>query len=270
MKTNGLKTMSFGFSAVNAGQRNVVVDPEVIAVSTEGNFRITGPVSKALGIASGDYVMFLSNVDEIDNAIANKADVVTEFCKEQGLEVGSVEAAIAIHKEFDMWAIAKGFVEYDAKGNQRTCTERLTKKDKVKFASQNYDAMFEAAMASDNEEIKETLSDPEVSKEDKIDILSTFVVARELPKHKGSKTANAAGMTGTGVSLNFTDSNVWKQLKADMGDDATKVNRVFSVDLDNIIETEMNDGYKTITVKILVLGAFVDKEPARIGGKSEE
>lgn len=270
MKTNGLNTMSFGFSAVNAGQRNVVVAPELIAVSTEGNFRITAPVSKALGIANGDYVMFLSNIDAIDAAIAEKNDSIVAFCQEQGLELGSVEAAIAIHKEFDMWAIAKGIVEYDVKGNQRTCSERLTKKDKVKFAAQNYDAMFEAAMKSNNEEVKTTLSDPDVAKEDKIDVLSTFVVARELPKFKGSKTANPTGMTGTGISLNFTDSNVWKQLKADMGDEATKSNRVFDIDLDNIIDAEMNDGYKTVTVKAIVLGQYTDKEPARIGSKSEE
>ena len=54
MKTvNG---MSFGFSAVNAGQRNVAVEPQLIAVSTEGNFRMTPPVSRALGLSSGDYI----------------------------------------------------------------------------------------------------------------------------------------------------------------------------------------------------------------------
>ncbi len=270
MKTNGLNTMSFGFSAINAGQRNVVVAPEFIAVSTEGNFRITAPVSKALGIANGDYVMFLNNFDEIDAAISEKNEIVVNFCEEQGLELGSVEAAIAIHKEFDMWAIAKGIVEYDAKGNQRTCAERLTKKDKVKFAAQNYDAMFEAAMKSDNEEIKSTLSDPDVEKEDKIDVLSTFVVARELPKYRGSKVANPAGMSGTGVSLNFTDSNVWKQLKADMGDEATKSNRVFNIDIDKMIDVDLNDGYKTVTVKAIVLGEYTDKEPARIAAKTEE
>ena len=64
MKTvNG---MSFGFSAVNAGQRNVAVEPQVIAVSTEGNFRMTPPVSRALGLSSGDYVTFLHNIDEIN------------------------------------------------------------------------------------------------------------------------------------------------------------------------------------------------------------
>ena len=41
MKTSNVKAMGFGFSAVNAVQRNVSIEPQVIAVSTEGNFRIT-------------------------------------------------------------------------------------------------------------------------------------------------------------------------------------------------------------------------------------
>ena len=257
MKTNGLKAMGFGFSAVNAGQRNVSVEPQVIVVSTEGNFRITPPVSKVLGIGHGDYVMFLNNVDAIDAAINAKAAEVVAFCKENGLELGSPEAAIALHKEFDMWAIAKGIVEYDTKGNQKTTSERLTKNDKIKFASQNFDEMLADAMENADDEIKEALSRDGITKEEQIDIL-------------GSKAANPAGLTGAGTSLTFTDSNVWKQLKADMGDDATKLNRVFDVDVEELQDIELSNGYKTVTVKALVLGDFTDKEPARIGKGGEE
>lgn len=270
MKTNGFKAMSFGFSAVNAGQRNVSVEPQVIVVSTEGNFRITPPVSKVLGIGHGDYVMFLNNVDAIDAAINAKVAEVVTFCEENGLELGSPEAAIALHKEFDMWAIAKGIVEYDTKGNQKTTSERLTKNDKIKYASQNFDEMLAAAMESADDETKEALSRDGITKEEQIDILAAFVNPRELPKYKGSKAANPAGLTGAGTSLTFTDSNVWKQLKADMGDDATKFNRVFDVDVEELQDIELNNGYKTVTVKALVLGDFTDKEPARIGKGGEE
>ena len=58
MKTVNGK-MAFGFASVNAGQRNVVVTPQVIAVSTEGGFRITAPVSRVHGIAAGENVMYL-------------------------------------------------------------------------------------------------------------------------------------------------------------------------------------------------------------------
>lgn len=270
MKTNGLKSMGFGFSAVNAGQRNTVVEPQVICVSTEGNFRLTPPVSKVLGVGHGDYVMFLNNIDAIDAAIAARVDEVVNFCKEQGLEVGTPEAAIALHKEFDMWAIAKGIVEYDTKGNQKTTTERLTKNDKIKFVTQNFEDMLATAMEQADDETKEALSRDGVTKEEQVDILAAFVTPRELPKYKGSKAANPAGLTGAGTSLTFTDSNVWKQLKADMGEDGTKFNRVFDVNLEELQDIELNDGYKTVTVKALVLGDYTDKEPARIGKSEEE
>lgn len=270
MKTSNVKAMGFGFSAVNAGQRNVSVEPQVIAVSTEGSFRITPVVSRVLGVGHGDYVMFLSNVDNIDSAITNNAPEVVAFCEANGLELGSPEAAIALHKEFDMWAIAKGIVEYDTKGNQKTTTERLTKNDKIKFVSQNFEVMLEQAMEQADDEIKEALSRDGVTKEEQIDILSAFVTPRELPKHKGSKVANPAGLTGAGTSLNFTDSNVWKQLKADMGDDATKFNRVFDIDVEELQDITLSDGYKDVTVKALVLGSYTDKEPARIAKGGEE
>lgn len=270
MKTSNVKAMGFGFSAVNAGQRNVSVEPQVIAVSTEGNFRITPVVSRVLGVGHGDYVMFLSNVANIDAAITNKAAELVAFCEANGLELGSPEAAIALHKEFDMWAIAKGIIEYDTKGNQKTTSERLTKNDKVKFVSQNFETMLEQAMEQADDETKDALSRDGITKEEQIAILSAFVTPRELPKYKGSKAANPAGLTGAGTSLTFTDSNVWKQLKADMGDDATKFNRVFDVDVENLQDIVLSDGYKDVTVKALILGESVDKEPARIGKGGEE
>lgn len=168
-----------------------------------------------------------------------------------------------------MWAIAKGIVEYDTKGNQKTTTERLTKNDKIKFVSQNFEDMLATAMEQADDETKDALSREGVTKEEQIDILAAFVTPRELPKYKGAKAANPAGLTGAGTSLTFTDSNVWKQLKADIGDNATKFNRVFDVDLENLQDIELSDGYKTVTVKALVLGDYTDKEPARIG-KGEE
>lgn len=270
MKTVIKTGIAFGFSAVNAGQRNTTVEPQVIAVSTEGNFRITSAVSKVLGVGHGDNIMFLSNVDQIDAAIINKDQLVIDFCEANGLEVGSPEAAIALHKEFDQWAVAKGVQEFDPKGNTKTGTERLTKNDKAKYVSQNFDTMLEQALEQGDDETKDALSRDGISKEEQIDILIGFVIPREVPKFKGSKTANPGGLTGAGVPLTFTDSNVWKQLKSDMGEDGTKFNRVFDIDLENVQDITLNDGYKDVTVKALVLGEFTDKEPSRIGKESGE
>lgn len=265
MKT--IKGLSFGFSAVNAGQRNVSVEPQLIATSTEGNFRITGPVSRILGIASGENVMFINNVDNIDTAIAQRADVVVAFCEENKLDITSPEAAIALHKEFDMWAIAKGIQDFDAKGNAKMITERLSKNDKLRYVAANFDEMLEAAMAEADDQVKDALSRDGITKEEQMDILSAFVTPNEVIKFKGAKTANPANMTGVGNNLNFTDSNVWKQLKVDMGDDATKLNRVYNLDVDNIQDITINNGYEDVTVKALVLTDYVDQEPVRISKK---
>lgn len=261
--------IGFGFSAVNAGQRNVTVEPQVIAVSTEGNFRITPAVSKVLGLQHGEYIMFLSNVDNIDAAIQNNAPEVVEFCEANGLELGSPEAMIAIHKEFDMWAVAKGIAEFDPKGNAKTGTERLTKNDKLKFVSQNFEAMLEGALEEADEETKDALSRDGITKDEQIDILTAFVTPKEVAKFKGSKVASPSQTSGIGTALTFTDSNVWKQLKADMGEEASAMNRVFDVDVEDIQDITLSDGYKEVTVKALVLGESTDKEPARIGSKDE-
>lgn len=81
--------VKFGFSAVNAGQRNVNYDPQVIAVSTPGGFRMTSPVSKILNVQHGDYIMFINNIPGIDQAIAERNEALVEFCDENGIDFDS-------------------------------------------------------------------------------------------------------------------------------------------------------------------------------------
>lgn len=268
MKT--IKGLQFGFNTVNVGQRNASVEPQVVAVSTEGTFRISPVISRMLNIAAGDHIMFINNIDGINDAVAAKAESVVAYCEANGLEVGSPESLIALHKEFDCWMIAKGIKQYDSKGNVKTTVERLSKNDKIRFATQNFDAMLEAAMEQGDEETKDALSRDGITKEEQIEILANFVTPRELPKYKGSKTANPAGLTGIGTTLNFSDVNAWKQLKADMKDDATKLNRVFSVDVENVQTMLVDNGYEQISVKALILSDYTDKEPARIGSREED
>lgn len=270
MKTANAKGLGFGFAAVNAGQRNVSVEPQVVVISTEGSFRITSAVSRALSLTHGEYLMFLNNVDNIEAAIVTQHESIVEFCEANGLELGSPEASVAIHREFDAWIIAKGILEYDLKGNTKTVTERLSKNDKIKFVTAKFDEMLAAALEEAPAETQAALTRDGITKEEQIDILSAFITPKELPKYKGSKVANSSGLVGAGLPLSFTDTNVWKQLKADMGDDATKFNRVFDVDLDNVQDIEINNGYETVPVKGLLLGNYVDKEPSRVGAKNEE
>lgn len=272
MKTLANGGMKFGFSAVNTGQRAMTYEPQLIVSSTKGNFRITSPVSKLLGIQHGEHVMFLSNVNDVDVSIFMKDEDLVAFCEQNGLDIESPEAKIAIHREFDAWAIAKGIQEFDSKGNAKTTFERLTKKDKIKFIEPSFEERLAAALDEENgapAEVKDALTREGITREEQIEILADFVKPRELQKYRGSKTANPAGLTGVGVTLNFTDSNVWKQLKVGMGEDATKMNRIFNLDIEDVQEVVLNDGYKDVTIKALVLKGYTDKVPAK-AGKGEE
>lgn len=273
MKTTNFgskKGLAFGFSTVNAGQRQVAHEPQVIATSTEGGFRITPVISSLLGLQHGDYAMFLNNVEQINAAIRDKEETVVAFCEEQGLDIESPEAAAAVHAAFDMWGLAKGIKEYDTKGNVKVSTERLTKNDRIKFVNANFDEMLTAAIESAPEDVVAVLTREGVTREEQVEVLCPFVKARELPKFRGSKVANPAQLTGTGTTLNFTDSNVWNQLKADLGDEATKFNRIYDVDVKEVIEMPVSNGYEDVMVKFVVLGDYTDKAPARIGEKTEE
>lgn len=271
MKTiNGGKSMKFGFAAVNAGQRNVNVEPQLIATSTDGGFRVTGPVTRALGLQNGDNIMFISNVDSIDTAISQHDETLVQFCEERGLEYGSPEAISAIHKEFDVWGIAKGIPERDKKGNIKKTTTRLSKNDRLRYVEANYEDMYNAAMESDNSEVIAAITREGVTMDEIKAVLCEAVVGDEIDKFKGSKLASPSGVTGTGVNLTFTDSNVYKQLKQDLGDDANKFNRMFDINLDDMQDVMIDDGFEGVTVKVLPLGDYTDKEPvARTKGESD-
>lgn len=264
------KGLSFGMGIVNAGQRAVSEEPELVVVSTPGSFRMTAQVSKALGIAHGEYVMFINNCANIDNAIVNKVPEVVAFCEEQGLDIESPEAAIAVHAEFDIWALAKGIAELDKNGNPCTTRVRMTKNDKIKYVNTYFQETLEGALSSSNEELKAALGREGITEDEQKELLVSCIQGDEVAKIKGSKCANTAALSGIGVTLNFTDSNVWKQLKADMTDEeATSKNRVYTVDIDNLQEAVVNNGHKDIVIKIAMLTEYKDEEPVRIGKKAE-
>lgn len=265
------KGLSFGMGIVNAGQRAVSEEPELVVISTPGSFRMTAQVSKALSIAHGEYVMFINNCANIDNAIINKVPEVVAFCEEQGLDIESPEAAMAVHAEFDIWALAKGIAELDKNGNPCTTHVRMTKNDKIKYVNTYFQETLEGALSSSNEELKAALSREGITEDEQKELLVSCIQGDEVVKVKGSKCANTAALSGIGVTLNFTDSNVWKQLKSNMTDEeATSKNRVYTVDIDNLQEAVVNNGHKDIVVKIAMLTEYKDEEPIRIGKKAEK
>ena len=257
MKTFG--NLNFGVTVVNAGQRQVVTEPQIIFTSTPGGIRITPQVSKFLGIQHGDYVMFINTVAMIDAAI-NEAimnptneDVapIIQFCQANGLDVADPAARLAIHKEFDEWYIAKGIQEFDAKGNVKTIKERLTKEEKTVYVKEHIDDLRQSVLGSNNEEMIASISRPDITEDELVAVLSKLVSGQEVPSFAGSKCANSAKMMGVGTTLNFTDSAVWSTIKADLGDTASKKNRVYNINLEQAEKIKVNNGYEEVEITVL-------------------
>lgn len=269
MKTVNSK-VAFGFSIVNAGQRKAEYEPELVALSSQGGFRITPQVSAALGVQHGDNIMFMSTVNEVDAAIANRTEEYVSFCAEQGLDADTEAAAAAFRKANYMWAIAKGILCKSSKGVVLTVTERLTKKDKIAYVEQNFDEVYASALESASEEMKAALEREDITREEQIEILATSITGRELPKYQGSKCANSSGLTGVGTILTFTDTNVWNEMKSDLSEDEKgKINRCFAIDVNNIQKAVMSNGYEDVEVPFLVLGDYTDKVVTRNGAKTD-
>ena len=261
--------LSFGIAAIAAGQKSAIVNaqPQLIARSTAGGFSITAPVSKALNIAVGDNVMFLNNIASINAAIAQKPQDLVDWAAENGVDLDSPEGAERVIDEFGQWYIAKGVAMYDAKGHPVMARDRYSKADKEKFIKEHAMEIVDA----NRDALKERLGNPYATDEELAASITVDDVESPMhPAFSGSKTATTSAATGVGCQLNFTDSSIWTSLKKDLGDDADKKVRVFDVDLEELQDIEISNGYTTVTVKALVLGDYTDKEPARIGKGNEE
>jgi hypothetical protein len=264
MKTfKGNAKLSFGLGAVNVAKRNAVSEPELVVNPTVGGFRITPAVSRALGLTNGGYIMFVSNIDAIEQAIANKDENLVAFCAEENIDMATPEGVKAIHEAFDEWGIAKGIQMFDKNGNAVKTKERMSKTDKVEYVTNNFDDVLKAAIENGEPEFAASLQVEGITKEEQIEILANAVNPEQVNKYYGSKCSNSSNLSGTGVSLTFSDSAVWGALKEDLGEEAKKMSRTFEVDIKELREVPYFNGYKEVIVKAAMLGEFKDAESTR-------
>lgn len=258
--------ISFGVQAVQAGQKSSTVNaaPQLIANSTSGKFVITSPVSKALNVAVGENVMFLNNIQGVEAAIQARVEDVVNYAAEKGIDINTREGEEQLLAAFTQWFIAKGVKQYDAKGNPIMASERYTKDDKAKYLDEHkmeiVDANRDALVAQFGE-----MSDEELAEKLTIDMV-------EAPKFhacSGSKTATTASATGVGCQLNFTDTAIWGALKADLGDLATKKNRIYNVLLDEVQKVDFNNGKENVTIDIYPIEFVEDTDPIVRATKAE-
>lgn len=264
MKTfKGNAKLSFGLGAVNVAKRNAVSEPELVVNPTVGGFRITPAVSRALGLTNGGYIMFVSNIDAIEQAIANKDKNLVAFCAEENIDMNTPEGVKAIHEAFDEWGIAKGIQMFDKNGNAVKTKERMSKTDKVEYVTNNFDDVLKAAIENGEPEFAASLQVEGITKEEQIEILANAVNPEQVNKYYGSKCSNSSSLSGTGVSLTFSDSAVWGALKEDLGEEAKKMSRTFEVDIKELREVPYFNGHKEVIVKAAMLGEFKDTESTR-------
>lgn len=264
MKTfKGNAKLSFGLGAVNVAKRNAVSEPELVVNPTVGGFRITPAVSRALGLTNGGYIMFVSNIDAIEQAIANKDENLVAFCAEENIDMNTPEGVKAIHEAFDEWGIAKGIQMFDKNGNAVKTKERMSKTDKVEYVTNNFDDILKAAIENGEPEFAASLQVEGITKEEQIEILANAVNSEQVNKYYGSKCSNSSNLSGTGVSLTFSDSAVWGALKEDLGEEAKKMSRTFEVDIKELREVPYFNGHKEVIVKAAMLGEFKDTESTR-------
>ena len=252
--------IQFGFNAVQAGQKSSTVnaEPRLIANSTVGKFVITSPVSKALGVAVGENIMFLNNISDVEKAIQDKVEAVVDWAKENDINLDTREGYDAALNTFTMWAIAKGVLQYDSKGNPIMASERYTKEDKQKYIDLHADEIL-----SENREVLIARNGGEDADDDTLKALIS-VDDIEAPKYHastGSKTATTSTATGVGCQLNFTDTAIWSALKADLGDNKEKKNRVYNVCLDESFTVEVHNGKEVVKVTAYPLEFVADEDP---------
>lgn len=253
--------VSFGFSAVVAGQKTSGNnEPQLIVNSTKGKFTVTSPVTRAMGVAVGEYIQFVNNIAQIEAAINEGGKDIKAIAEQLGVDYTTREGALEIVKACTQWAIVKGQPMLDKVGNPIMVSARLTKDEKKAFIEKNKDAILEAGRDS----LIERVGNPDATDEEllaAIDFENDDIFPK-VPGFTGSKTASTSNATGVGLQLGFTDSNVWGALKADLDDELkTKKNRIFKVLLDEAVKTVV-DG-KELTIYPIEFQE--DTDPIRVG-----
>lgn len=262
-----LGAMKFGINAVVAGQKSSTVKaaPQLIANSTAGKFVITASVSKFLNISVGERVMFLNNIAGVESAIQSRVEDIVNYAAENGIDLDTREGEEEVLKALTQWYIAKGIALYDAKGNPIMVSERYTKEDKQKYLDENRAKLVEENREALVEQYGD-LSDEELGAMLTIDM----VESPKYQQHSGAKTATTANAVGVGCQLNFTDTVIWTMLKEDLGDNATKKNRVFDVKLDEAEDIEYSNGKELVKITVLPISFVEDTDPIVREKKSAE
>ena len=242
--------LKFGMSAVQSGKRVMQAsnEPTLTANSTKAKFTLTGAVTRIMGLVPGDNVQFVSNIADIDAAIAERDAEVMAWCEENNVEFGTEAARAALIQNFGEYGICKGIPLFEKNGEIKLAGVRMTAEQKA--------AAFELNKEKIAEEVGKSVE--EVT----IDDYNPTTRA-----YSGARTSTSSNLTGLGLPLTFSDSSMWLELKENLGDEAEKFNRVFEVNLNEpfvvAVETGkvIGDEKETVEVNAYKISFKTDEEP---------
>lgn len=241
--------LHFGMTAVQSGKRVMQAsnEPTLTANSTKAKFSLAGAVTRIMGLIPGDNVQFVSNIADIDAAIAERDAEVMAWCEENNVEFGTKAARAALIQNFGEYGICKGVPLFEKNGEIKLAGVRMTAEQKA--------AAFELNKERIAEEVGKSVE--EVT----IDDYNPTTRA-----YSGSRTSTSSNLTGLGLPLTFSDSSMWSELKENLGDEAEKFNRVFKVNLNEpfvvAVETGkvIGDEKETVEVNAYKISFKADEE----------
>lgn len=256
--------LQFGINAVISGQKvaNVKAVPQLIVNSTIGKFSVTSVVSKAMNVAVGENIMFLNNISGVETAIQQKVDDIVAYANEHNIDIDSVEGEKQLLKEFTQWFIAKGVPQFDSKGRPVMASERYTKEDKLRYIAEHGMEIVEANRDAFVENYGNLTDEEFLAK-----ITPEMVESPKYHSCSGSKTSTSGSTTGVGANLNFTDSAIWNTIKADLGDEASKKNRIYDVVLEDAVEVPYFNGKDNVNIIVYPINFVEDVDVAPRGKK---
>ena len=243
--------LQFGMSAVQSGKRVMQSsnEPTLTANSTKAKFSLAGAVTRIMGLVPGDNIQFVSNIADIDAAIAERDAEVIAWCEANNVEFGTEVARAALIQNFGEYGICKGVPLFEKDGKVKLVGVRMTAEQKA------------AAFELNKEKIAEELgkSVEEITIDDYAPVTRAY---------SGARTSTSSNLNGVGLPLTFSDSNMWNELKENLGENAEKINRVFEVKLNEpfsvAVETGrvIGDEKETVEVSAYKIVFQSDEEPS--------
>lgn len=249
--------LHFGMTAVQSGKRVMQAnnEPTLTANSTKAKFSLAGAVTRIMGLVPGDNVQFVSNIADIDAAIAERDAEVMAWCEENNIEFGTEAARTALIQNFGEYGICKGVPLFEKNGEIKLAGVRMTAEQKA--------AAFELNKERIAEEVGKSVE--EVT----IDDYNPTTRA-----YSGARTSTSSNLTGLGLPLTFSDSSMWSELKENLGDEAEKFNRVFEVNLNEpfvvAVETGKVIGDEKETVEVNAYKIFFKADEESITRQSSK